>query len=416
MGVVLMTGMLSFGQKDEIKNAEKALKKEAYTEALDAVSSVDGATADDKYKGKYYYIVAKSNLELGTKDGFDVPTINKGLEAVDKLIAFEEQEGKSKYTDELKQLRADKAQTAATAAYEKYKAENYASASQDYEMVFKLSPVDTTMMYYAAVSAGLAKEYDRTTALYEGLLDMGYEGVDVTYVAIEKETGEEKSWGDAATRDLMVKSGDYINPEDKKSVSKRSEIVKNLGVLYIQLGENDKAIKAFETAREADPNDINLIINEATIYYQMEDYSKFKELMAEASAMAPDNADIQYNIGVANGQMKDYEGARAAYKKALEIKPDYKNAVLNLSGSYIDEANGLIEELNKLGNTQEEIKKYNALVEKREGIYKKSAEVLEEYLKASGTNDSDILEQLKQIYGAIGDSENYARVKGLLGE
>jgi tetratricopeptide repeat protein len=48
-------------------------------------------------------------------------------------------------------------------------------------------------------------------------------------------------------------------------------------------------------------------------------------------------------------------------------------------------------------------------------LFKKGAEILENFTKSNG-NVENILEQLKNIYGALGDSANFQRVKKLLGQ
>jgi len=53
-----LISMIAFGQKSELKTAEKAIKKGEFASALVAVNSVDAmlATMDSKYKAKYYFL------------------------------------------------------------------------------------------------------------------------------------------------------------------------------------------------------------------------------------------------------------------------------------------------------------------------------------------------------------------------
>ena len=137
--------------------------------------------------------------------------------------------------------------------------------------------------------------------------------------------------------------------------------------------------------------------------------------MGEAAAMAPNNPDLQYNIGVINMEQGDLEAARTAYRKALEINPAYTNAQLNLSTTYVNEGNALIDEMNALGNSREDVAKYEELKQKKDDLFIEGATVLEDALKSNPDNQG-ILTQLKNIYGALGDTENFMRIKGLLGE
>ena len=220
---------------------------------------------------------------------------------------------------------------------------------------------------------------------------------------------------DKVQRDLMVKSGTYSNPIDEKTPSKKAEIVKNTALIYTQLGKDDEALDAYKAARANDPDDVNLILNEANLYFKMGDKEKFKSLMAEAISVAPDNPDLHYNVGVINMEQGNYEEARESYKKAIELNPGYTNAYLNLSTTYVNEGNELIDDMNSLGNSRADIAKYDELKTKKDDLFMEGATILEEALKTNPDNQG-ILTQLKNIYGAMGDNENFMRVKKLLGE
>ena len=207
---------------------------------------------------------------------------------------------------------------------------------------------------------------------------------------------------DKTQRDLMVRSGTYTNPVDDKTESKKAEIVRNIALIYTQLGRNDEALAAYRDARANNPEDVNLVLNEANLYYQMGDN-------------AWDNADLHYNIGVISMEQGSIEEARKAYERAIEINPGYVNAQLNLSTTYVNEGNSLIDEMNTLGTSREDIVKYDELKKKKDELFGEGAKVLEDALKTNPDNQG-ILTQLKNIYGALGDTENFMRVKKLLGE
>ena len=58
----------------------------------------------------------------------------------------------------------------------------------------------------------------------------------------------------------MQKSKDYSNPREEETESKFPEIVKNIALIYKELGQNDKALAAIEAARSSNPGDVGLII------------------------------------------------------------------------------------------------------------------------------------------------------------
>jgi hypothetical protein len=71
--------------------------------------------------------------------------------------------------------------------------------------------------------------------------------------------------------------------------------------------------------------------------------------------------------------------------------------------------------MNALGTSRDDIAKYDELKKKKDELFQEGVTVLEDALKTNPDNQS-ILTQLKNIYGALGDNENYMRVKKLLGE
>jgi tetratricopeptide (TPR) repeat protein len=109
------------------------------------------------------------------------------------------------------------------------------------------------------------------------------------------------------------------------------------------------------------------------------------------------------------------EEARNSYRRAIEINPGYVNAQLNLSTTFVNEGNGLIDEMNTLGNSRADIARYEELKRMKDDLFREGAVVLEDALKMNPDNQG-ILAQLKNIYGALGDNENFMRIKKLLGE
>ena len=137
--------------------------------------------------------------------------------------------------------------------------------------------------------------------------------------------------------------------------------------------------------------------------------------MQEAIRLEPNNADLHFNIGVINMQQGNIAEARKSFEQALKLKPSYAEAAINISTSYINEGNALISQMNALGNTKADTAKFDELREQKDNLFKKSASVLEDFIKANG-NNTNILEQLKNIYAALSDTANFQRVKKLLGE
>lgn len=407
--------MVAFSQKTELKEAEKALKGGDPTAAKSSLESIAGmiSGADEKIKGQYYFVRGKVFADLAKKG--NASAFEEAVSSFKEVLTMEEKSGKKKYTSEANQMLTGLTSDLINAAVEDNKNKKFKEAAEKLYMGYKLSPKDTIYLYYAASSAVNGRDYEMALGYYEELKDLGYDGSTMVYKATNAETGEVEVMNDKVQMDIMVKSGSFKDPIEEKTPSKSSEIIKNVALIYTQLGQDDKAIQAYQDAKATNPNDVNLVLSEANLYYKLGDKDKFKSLMAQASQMEPDNPDLQYNIGVISMEQGNIEEARKAYKRAIEINPGYVNAQLNLSTTYVNEGNGLIDEMNSLGNSRADIARYEELKTMKDDMFKEGAVVLEDALKLNPDNQG-ILSQLKNIYGALGDNENFMRIKKLLGE
>lgn len=412
--IAVLAGTFASAQKNEIKAADKALKEgnpeEAKTVLQGSKSLFDAA--DERTQAQYYYLLGKTFTAL-TEKGDDT-AFEPAAEAFKRSTEIETASGKAKYTNENEQYLRKLSADLVNSAVDDNGKEQYDSAAEKLYLSYKLSPTDTIYLYYAASSAVNGGHYEKAIGYYNELKEIGYDGSSVSYKATNVETGEVEEMSQVQ-RDLMVKSGSYTNPVDEKQPSKGAEIVKNIALIYTQIGENDKALAAYTDARASNPDDVNLLLNEANLYYQLGDKDKFKTLMAEAADMEPNNPDLHYNIGVINMEQGYIEEARSAYEKAIAIDPGYINAQLNLSTTYVNEGNALIDEMNSLGSSKADIAKYDALKEKKDALFTQGANILEDALKTNPDSEG-ILTQLKNIYAALGNSEEFLRIKKLLGE
>ena len=391
--LALSLGLMSigmFGQKNELKAAEKAIKKNDFKTAKTVILSLESMeeTMDPKYKAKYYYLkgaaYGKSNVE-------------KAAEAYNKLFEVEKASGSSKYSkiatpklNELIQYVSEKA----IKAYSTDK--DYKSATKDFYLTYKLSPKDTTFLYNAAVSASLEKDYDTSLKYYKQLQDIGYTGITTQYYAINKETGVKENMGSKENRDTMVKFGKHTTPTEVTTESKQPEIIKNIGYILINQGKNDEAIVVIQEARKSNPKDLNLLLNEAQLYIKLKDMNKFGTLMQEAIELDPNNPTLFFNLGVVNQNEGKIDDAIKYYKKAIELKPDYGDAYMNLAVAILAGEEAIVDEMNKnLSN----FKKYDELEKKQKELYKQALPYLEKADELGRTIDT--VKSILNIYDLL---------------
>ncbi|ARV08091.1 hypothetical protein BTO04_14820 [Polaribacter sp. SA4-10] len=368
--LALTIGLLSiasFAQKNELKAVEKAIKKEMFKEAKATIATLEPTedSMDSKYKAKYYFLKGSA---YGTSD------VAKASDAYNKLVEYEKETGKLKYTKLAKPKLNELVQYVSNKAIEEYNNKNYKNATNNFYLTYKLSPADTTYLYNAAISASLAKEYDTSLEYYNELKKIGYTGITTQYFAIDKETGKVENLGSKGNRDLMLKTGQYTTPTQKTSESKQGDIVKNIGFILVNQGKTEEAIVALQEARRANPKDLNLLLNEAQMYIKLEQMDKFGELMQEAVKLDPNNPTLFFNLGVVNAGQNKIEEAIGFYEKAIALKPDYGDAYMNLAVVILSGEKAIIEKMNKnLSNN----KIYTKLEKEQKALYKKALPYLE---------------------------------------
>ena len=163
-------------------------------------------------------------------------------------------------------------------------------------------------------------------------------------------------------------------------------------------------------ARKVNPDDLGLLLSEANVQLKMGNKAEFKRLIEEATQKDPNNAELQYNLGVIAGESGDLESARKYYSKAITLDPNYSDAQTNMAVLILSGEEKIIEEMNSLGSSAADNKKYDALKLKREGLYREAIPYLEESLRIKPKN-LQAAKTLMNIYSAIDEREKFKALK-----
>lgn len=412
----IASNAVGFSQKAELKSAAKALKSgdlSAATASLKAAESLLG-TADEKMKAQYYFLKGEVS---SASSGKTLDKIEETAMAYQEVLNIEKASKSSKYTAQASQKIQLLRKSLIEAAIADQDAKRNKEAAQKLYLGYKTNKQDTTYLYYAASNAVNAREYDMALEYYNELVTLGYTGIETKFVATNKETGKVDEFASKQVRDISVKAKTHIKPEKKKTESKKSEITKNIALIYSTQGKNDEALKAIELAKQENPNDASLKEAEANLYYKLGDVAKYKEIMEQIVANDPNNPDLLYNLGVSAGQLGDKEKALEYYKKALSIRPNYGSAQINIASTILGGEKELVEEMNALGNSTADNKRYEELKAKKIEIYKEAAPYLEGALKSNPDN-IEAVRTLMGIYYQLDDpkaDEMKSKLKALEG-
>ena len=398
----LLISVATFAQKDQIKNAEKALKG---GDAQGAVSILKDAenmivNAKDVEQAQYYFVKGNAYLDLANKKVEESKNLSLAAESYQKLIDVEKTSGKLKYSTQaatsITQIKGLLINSA-IADTQSNKASEGAKKLYD---AYLLDKKDTINLYYAASTYVNAQDYDTALSLYEELKKLNYSGKGTSYTAVNKASGNEDGFNTANERDMAVKIGTHEKPKTETIPSKRGEIYKNYALILVQKGRTEDAKKAIADARKTNPEDTSLILSEANLYLETKDYDTYKKLVGEALQKDPNNKELIFNLGVLSANAKNAVDAEKYYLKVIEIDPNYANAYLNLAALKLEAEKPIIDEMNKLGTSAKDMKRYDVLKLQREAVFKSVIPYLKKANELDPKNE-DVSKTLLGVYKAL---------------
>lgn len=395
----------AFGQKRELRSVEKAIKSGSFAEAKAQLQSVEGmmGAMDEDEKEKFYFLKGQANL--GVEGNTDVASLESAIVAFDKSMTFNDGDD---YGNEASQLKQQAINGIIGSAIEDQNAERYDAAASKLHKLYKSSPKDTIYLYYAASNAVNGQNYDTALAYYNTLKELGYRGVETQYVATNKETGEQENFSSEQQRDLMVKAGSHIKPEINKTPPKSAEIAKNIALIYMSQDKNEEALQAMKDARAENPNDDDLLRSQADIYLKLDMIEEYEAALQDVIAKDPNNPQLYFNLGVGAAKVGNSEKAMNYYKKALEIDPDFSGANLNIAALILEKDQEYIDEMNGLGNSNADNKRYDELKNMRMDLYRESIPYLEKAVDGNPEN----VEAIRTLYNIHVQLGNQTKADG----
>lgn len=398
----LLISVVAFAQKDQIKAAEKALKGGNSAEAITILQAAEGASASasDSEKAQYFFVKGNAYLDLATKKVEEGKNLSLAAKAYQDLLATEKASGKDKYTSQATASILDIKFKLMNSAIADTKADKDIDGAKKLYDAYLLDKKDTINLYYAASTYVNGKDYATALKLYYDLKTLNYSGKGTSYVAVNKLTSQEDLFTGAKERDLAVKIGTHEKPKTETIPSKRGEIYKNIALILVQDGKIEEAKKAIADARKANPEDNSLLLTEANLYLETKDYDTYKKLVAEALEKNPNDTDLVFNLGVLSANAKNPIDAEKYYKRVMEIDPKYINAYINLAALKLEDEKVIIDEMNKLGTSAKDMKRYEILKSKREDLFKSTIPYLQKAVELDPTN-IDVSKTLLNVYSAL---------------
>lgn len=425
----LMLSVVSFAQKDELKTLKKLYAKDQlsaeniseYKAAVNSLTAMSGLAEQDLVYVNFYKAmlpiielndaVAKNpnNAQSFVKN-FTPEYVNPMVKDLNTVIDFEKKSGKEIYTKDITETMLSIKPQLVDIAYGLNDKKMLAQSAKAFESAYLFDKNDPINLYNASILAMQAKDYDYAVRLLDELIKIKYSGEGTLFYALNKSSKQEESFPSKQQRDLFVKTGTHEKPRDEKVPSKKADIYKSYVSILIDKGRVEEAKKAISEARALSPDDTALIIAEANLYYQTKDYATYKKLIGEALMKTPNDVDLLFNYGAVSSSMGNSKEAKEYFEKVLSVDPKNIKAYNNLGALSIEGDEKIVKEMQGLGTTPKDNKRYDELNKKRQGMFKSALPYYEKAYELDPKDDS-IKSILLNIYQYLEMDAKYKALK-----
>ena len=425
---VMLTSLGAFAQKGELKTLKKIYDKDEvsskdvseYNAAVAGAESTMGSASEaDKVYFQYYKSMAPM-LAIGLPENRTNPMnilktwkpdviLNMASTSAD-VLEYEKKSGKKVLTDDINEMIAMVTPMLLNSAVDSGTKGNNKDAAAILYAVYKLDPSDVDNLYYAASYAVNAKDYDNALKYYAELEKLNYSGEKVNYFATNLANDTEEQFPTKAERDKMLTLKTHKSPREAKETSKRGEIYKNVALILLQQNKVDQAKAAIDKAITENPDDSSLMLTKADLFLQIKDTEGYKKTINEILVKNPNDADLNFNLGVIAMQAENMADAKKQFNRVLEIDPNYANAHINLAGIVLRDDKKLVDDINSLGTSAADNKKYDLLKKKRADMFRSVLPHLEKAHQLEPKNDL-VIDNLLSTYGVLEMSDKYKALK-----
>ncbi|MCW3123927.1 MAG: hypothetical protein JWQ38_3419 [Flavipsychrobacter sp.] len=390
---------------------------------ISAVGISFSGMAQEKY-------VVSANVALNAKN------YDEAKENIDKAMA-------SPDTKEKPKALFSKAQVYyALQNTDKYRSSNpYREAAQAAIKLVEVKPdfeknsvdqllLSTAYMYFNdGVRAGNDKKFDEATELMRNVVKIHDLGGGKRF---DKRTFDTVS----AQATMTIANAAYYSGKYEESIPllvnvKNNPITKTATVYeclidaYTRTKNSAEAFAMITEARKYFPEDVTLRNYELNYYIMSGKQDELLKKLEEAASKEPDNSDIQFNLattylGMANPKdgKKPVNAAdlttksESAFTRALAKAPENAGYNYNFGALYFNQATEVNDQMNAVtGSSAADLKKYDELKAKRDGLFGKSMPYFEKSLSVLAARESDLKGEDMKTYKStlLALKEVYAR-------
>jgi tetratricopeptide (TPR) repeat protein len=337
--------------------------------------------------------------------------INQLATTLNVTLEFEKKSGKKVYTDDIIEKITIYKPVFLNYADALSKEKKFKETAAVLYSIYKLDKTDADKLYMASNYAVSSDNYDDALNYYNELKQINYSGEGTMYYAFNKLTKTEDYFGTSPVqRNLMVKTGQYEKPREEIIPSKRGEIYRNIALILLQKGKNEEAKAALVEARNANPTDTSLLISQLDLLKKLKDNDSYTKTVADALQKTPNDVELLFNLGIIESNANNLVDAEKYYKKTIELDPKYVKGYLNLTELTLRDDDKYVKEMNKLGTSEKDTKRYNVLKSEREANFKKALPPLQKIVELDPSN-VEVKKLLLSVYNALDMTNEYKALK-----
>lgn len=414
----ISSAIIAFNKSDLVE------AKKYIDEAQEIIDSKSPSQVDAKQMSKYLYYKGFIDYRLATNKDPELQKlapngVETAAEYYVKLLEHEKAVGKERYTDDVRGQVPYVTGELKNKGFNANDQENFENAATYFMMAYDLQKnpafgegavVDTTIYYYSALSYNGAEMYDKSIPILKDVLNMGYNGY--TYTATNAANEQPMRFGNKEQMDRQVELG--VAKDPVIGPSERPNVYKSLLSAFIESGDSASFNEYLMKARKAFPDDEALIRLELQGYLDKEEYDKALSVLNLAIEKDPSNPVYYYVKGfILQTEVEDNEGALAAYNKAVEIDPENFDCWFMSGVVWYDQGKTALDEMNQLGMSKADQKKYEELKKVKNEKFEKSIPYFE---KAHEINPRDLetVKALWEVYRQIRNPEKTMEYKAKL--
>ena len=111
----------------------------------------------------------------------------------------------------------------------------------------------------------------------------------------------------------------------------------NLGIVYGKLDQFEKGIDEFMTAIRLKPDDDTVKINLSVLYERQKEYRKAEEILSYLIEKNPENANLYFRKGLLFKEEGRFNDAVSEFNKSIELAPHIINPYEELGNIYLSQ-------------------------------------------------------------------------------